>query len=73
MSFDSETLDAWWNGQLLQENFTAVTHEMLMRQDCLSAYDVVKVVLLAEAFRGLWDKILTVDYGALACHADGSH
>lgn len=43
-----------------------------MRQDCLSAYDVVKVVLLAEAFRALWNKILTADYGALACHADGN-
>jgi hypothetical protein len=30
-------------------------------------------VLLAEAFRAVWNKILTVDYGALACHADGSH
>ena len=39
----------------------------------MSVCDVVKVLLLVEAFRGVWNKILTVDFGALACSADCSH
>jgi hypothetical protein len=42
---------------------------MLMRQVC----DAVKVLLLAGAFRAVWNKIQTVDFGAVACSADGSH
>jgi DDE superfamily endonuclease. len=49
-----------------------MTHEMLMRQVCLSACDVVNVLFLAEAFKALWNKFQTVDYGALVCSADGS-
>jgi hypothetical protein len=40
-----------------------------MRQVC----DVVKILLLADAFRAVWNKIQTVDFGTLACSGDGSH
>jgi hypothetical protein len=50
-----------------------MNHEMLMRQVCLSVCDVIKISLLAEAFRAVWNKIRTVDFGALAYSTDGSH
>ena len=39
----------------------------------MSVCNVVKISLLAEAFRPVWNKIQTVDFGALACSANGSH
>jgi hypothetical protein len=35
--------------------------------------DVVKILLLAEAFMAVWNIIQTVGFGAHACSADGSH
>lgn len=39
----------------------------------MSVCDLVKILLLAEAFRAVWNKIQTVDFGTLPCSADGSH
>jgi hypothetical protein len=46
---------------------------MLIRQVCLSVCAVVRILLLAEAFMAVWNKIQTVDFGALACSAYVSH